>query len=86
MWFKKKSYITIPIEGPLLRPASIQEYLSLPPSKRHGVIITSELVTEICEAIRDGNDFDIDEHISTLDATGLLELHRKIIIAREQGN
>ena len=53
MWFKKKSYITIPIEGPLLRPASIQEYLSLPPSERHGVILTSELVTEICEAIQE---------------------------------
>jgi len=29
---------------------------------------------------------DIDAYLATLDTAGLLELHRKIIIAREQGN
>jgi hypothetical protein len=82
MWFRRKIHLTLPVEDKRLRPASIQEYLSLTPSQRSGVILTSELVTEICEAIRDDNDFDIDAYISSLDAAGLLELHRKIVIAR----
>lgn len=38
------------------------------------------------DSVPDPASVDIDAYIATLDATGLLELHRKIIIAREQGN
>ena len=38
------------------------------------------------DSVPDSASVDIDAYLATLDATGLLELHRKIIIAREQGN
>jgi len=55
MWFKKNRTvrITLPPKEPRLRPETIQEYLSLTPGQRNGVILTSQLVTEICEAIQE---------------------------------
>ena len=38
------------------------------------------------DSVPDSASVDIDAYLATLDAAGLLELHRKIIIAREQGN
>jgi hypothetical protein len=53
MWFRKRKTVVseLPTRVDLLKPKTIDEYLTLSASQRDGAILTSELFTEVCQSV-----------------------------------